>query len=219
MRLVPLTEACRQLSLWRSAGNHVNNVAVNVSALQFSVGNFAQLVERTLEKTGLPPACLELELTETVLMQHIENSMKTLPAIRAYGVSLAIDDFGTGYSSLGYLKQFPIDTLKIDKSFIDEVETDAGSAEICSSIIRMARSLSLKVVAEGVENESQLSYLRANGCDLAQGYLLSRPLAAKDFSRLFRTNLNRPLFVAESDHSEPRTTVPEAARLSSQPTG
>jgi EAL domain-containing protein (putative c-di-GMP-specific phosphodiesterase class I) len=138
-----------------------------------------ELVRAVLADTGLPAHCLELELTESVIMGQAEQAIATLDTLKALGVRLAVDDFGTGYSSLAYLKRFPIDKLKIDRSFVDGVADDADDRKIAATIIAMARSLNLGVLAEGVETEQQLAFLRLYGCDQYQGYLFSKPLAAE----------------------------------------
>src|SRR5690606_5327904 len=147
-----------------------------------------QRIRQILEETGLPPECLELELTESGLMEHRRGAGNTLQALRALGLRIAIDDFGTGYSSLAYLRRFPIDCLKIDRSFMQGVPEDANGTAIAATIISMAHNLKLDAVAEGVEREDQLAFLRKHGCGLWQGYLCSRPLPAADFeARFFST--------------------------------
>ncbi|WP_170288186.1 EAL domain-containing protein [Marilutibacter maris] len=173
-----LREACMRLMQWRHQGHADLTMAVNISALQLLRGNLPQVVARALEDTGIPPERLELELTESVIMANAEQGAATLGALRKLGVGLAVDDFGTGYSSLAYLKRLPITSLKIDKEFIDDLGGDSDDAAITSTVITMAHSLGLNVIAEGVEEESQLQFLLANGCDEVQGYWLSRPLDA-----------------------------------------
>ena len=151
-------------------------MAVNLSARQFHQQNLVQVIQEVLQSTGLPPADLELEITESALIYEVESAIATMSELMDLGVNISLDDFGTGYSSLSYLKRFPIDTLKIDKSFINEVTTDPDSEVIVNTIIAMAHSLKLKVIAEGVETEEQLAMLRARNCDQAQGYLFSKPL-------------------------------------------
>ncbi|MBC7657930.1 MAG: EAL domain-containing protein, partial [Frankiaceae bacterium] len=171
-----LGEACRQLKAWRQQGLTEICVGVNVSVLQLLRGNLVAYLKRLLEVTELPADRLELELTESMVMQNAEQTTAMLNELRRLGVSLAIDDFGTGYSSLVYLKRLPIDTLKIDKEFIDDLTRDADDEAITSTIITMGHSLGLTVVAEGVENEAQLNFLRQQRCDEIQGHWLSRPL-------------------------------------------
>jgi diguanylate cyclase (GGDEF)-like protein/PAS domain S-box-containing protein len=182
-----LREACFTLNRWRQHGLEQLSMAVNVSSLQLLRGDLPAVVARVLEETGVPAACLELELTESVIMANAEQTMATLQAFRALGVSLAIDDFGTGYSSLAYLKRLPINTLKIDKEFIGDLTTDPDDAAITSTVITMARSLELTVVAEGVETEAQMQFLREHGCDQIQGYWLSRPLDPHSCLAFIRT--------------------------------
>ena len=171
-----LREACVVLRGWRQQGLVNLNMSVNVSALQLLRGNLPEVLARVLEETDTPAECLELELTETVIMANAEQTSNTLQAFRELGVRLAIDDFGTGYSSLAYLKRLPITTLKIDKAFIDDLAGDPDDAAITTTIIAMAHSLGLTVVAEGVETEAQMQFLRHHHCDEIQGYLLARPM-------------------------------------------
>lgn len=178
-----LVEACRQVQRWQDAGLDVVPVAINVSAVEFRHKNFLAGVASALEKTGLNPAFLELELTESVLMSDAESSAEVLDALKLMGVSLAIDDFGTGYSSLNYLKRFPINTLKIDQTFVRDVTTSTDGATIVSAVIGMGKNLNQKVIAEGVETEQQLAFLKTRNCDEAQGYLFSYPLTAVDFGQ------------------------------------
>ena len=171
-----LFEACAQARRWRDSGLEPLKVSVNVSAVQFRRGDLAQVVHAALAQTGLPPACLDLEITETVLMQDAAATIATLRSLKTMGVSISVDDFGTGYSSLAYLQRFPIDTLKIDKSFMAAVTADEHNAAIVRTVIALAKSLRLESIAEGVEFADQVAYLRAEGCDRLQGYYLSRPL-------------------------------------------
>ncbi|MBK1853000.1 EAL domain-containing protein [Marinobacter sp. 1-4A] len=166
-----LREACRQ-----GAAGLGLKMAVNLSARQFHQKNLVGVIQQILKETGMQPANLELEITESALLYDVESAIETMTELAGLGLSISLDDFGTGYSSLSYLKRFPIDTLKIDKSFIAEVTTDSGSRVIVNTIIAMAHSLELKVVAEGVETEDQLVLLYERGCDQAQGYLFARPL-------------------------------------------
>ena len=182
-----LRETCRQVKAWFDAGLAVVPVAVNISAMEFGHRNFLEGVVEVLRETGLPPGLLELELTESVLMQDVEASAAVLTALKAMGLKLAIDDFGTGYSSLSYLKRFPIDTLKIDQSFVRDIVTNADDATIVSAVINMGHSLNLRMIAEGVETADQLDFLLARQCQEAQGYLFSRPLLADAFARLLLT--------------------------------
>ena len=149
-------------------------------------GTEIHLVARILEDTGLEARALELEVTESLLMKDAEGAVQTLRALKSIGVQLAIDDFGTGYSSLSYLKQFPIDRLKIDRTFVHNISEDRDNAAIALAVIAMAESMALKVTAEGVETEAQLSFLRDHGCDEYQGYLFSPPVPADEFEKLVR---------------------------------
>jgi len=173
-----LFEACRQTKRWHDEGIAGLKVSVNVSAVQFRQGDLTELVAAALAETGLPASCLDLEITETVLMQEAEATIATLNALKQMGVRVSVDDFGTGYSSLAYLKRFPIDTLKIDKSFMREVTADSHNAAIVRTVIALAKSLDLESIAEGVETREQLDFLRVEGCDRLQGYYFSRPLPA-----------------------------------------
>lgn len=189
--IVPIGEwvlrtACEQARAWQLAGLRLPRVAVNVSVRQFATEGFAEVVGRVLRETALPASALELEITESVLMRDGEAAVATLRALKALGVKLAIDDFGTGYSSLAYLKQFPIDRLKIDRTFVCSLDTDPQDRAIASAVIAMADSLSLSVTAEGVETASQLAFLKARQCAEAQGFLLSRPLPMEELERLLR---------------------------------
>ncbi len=179
-----LREACRQVQGWIESGLPAVPVAVNISALEFEHKNFLENVALILKETGLAPRYLELELTESVLMRNAESSTSVLEALKSMGVRMAIDDFGTGYSSLSYLKRFPVGTLKIDQSFVRNIETGADDAIIVSAMIGMGRNLHRHVIAEGVETPGQLAYLRDKQCDEGQGFLFSHPLAAEDFSAL-----------------------------------
>ncbi|MFZ5637672.1 MAG: putative bifunctional diguanylate cyclase/phosphodiesterase [Pseudomonadota bacterium] len=181
-----LRDACRTLHRWHQADLTDLSVAVNVSVLQLLRGDFSESVRRVLTETGLPPRALELELTESVLMANAEQAAAKLQALREMGVSLAIDDFGTGYSSLAYLKRLPITTLKIDKTFVTDLNRDPDDTAITTTVITMAHSLGLTVVAEGVETETQLRFLDHFRCDEIQGYWLSRPVAPDDCLRFIR---------------------------------
>ena len=175
-----LVTACRQLKIWQKRIDPDLTVAVNLSARQFQQGNLTSEVMQALEQTGLDPGSLELEITESSAMQNAENSIHTLRELKALGVRISMDDFGTGYSSLNYLKRFPIDTLKLDQSFVRDVTTDRGDAAIVSAVISMAHSLDLKVIAEGVETAEQLAFLQKQRCDYIQGYFFSAPLSVED---------------------------------------
>jgi len=176
-----LSTACRQMKVWLDAGRPLRTIAINVSPRQFFLQDLPTLVRQTLADSGLEACFLELEITEGVLMQQVERAIDILCRLRDLGVRLSIDDFGTGYSSLAYLKRFPIDKLKVDRSFVRDITTDASAAEITATIIAMAHSLRLSVLAEGVETSAQLAFLEQHGCDYYQGYLFSRPLPAWEF--------------------------------------
>jgi diguanylate cyclase (GGDEF)-like protein len=187
--IVPIGEwvlrtACTQSKSWQEAGFASLSLAVNLSARQFQQQNLAEVVVRILQETGLNPHNLELELTESSIMKNAESAVRTLGELKAMGVKIAIDDFGTGYSSLGYLKRLPIDILKIDRSFVSDVTTDPDDAALVMTIITLAHNLRLKVVAEGVDTEEQLSFLHLLRCDEWQGYLFSRPLPVEAFEEL-----------------------------------
>ena len=186
--IVPIGEwvlltACKFAAGLRRAGRSCGRVAVNLSARQFYQTNLAQLIERILNESGLPPQSLELEITESMMMGNTEKVLSILSTLKEMEVQLAIDDFGTGYSSLGYLRRLPIDRLKIDRSFIDDVPASQHDSTIAKAIISLAHNLNLSVIAEGVETHAQLGFLAENGCDEIQGYLLSRPLDAAAFTR------------------------------------
>ncbi|HEY1089621.1 MAG TPA: EAL domain-containing protein, partial [Burkholderiaceae bacterium] len=182
----------RQLRVWQDAGLRTVPISVNISAMEFRHKGFLEGVALILADTGLAPQLLELELTESILMHDAEASAVVLIALKAMGMHLAIDDFGTGYSSLSYLKRFPIDTLKIDQSFIRDVATNADDATIVSAMIGMGRNLKQRVVAEGVETLEQLAFLRAQHCHEGQGFQFSHPLGAVDFGALL-ANGKHPL--------------------------
>ena len=181
-----IAEACRQIAAWRASGREPVSIAINISARQFAARNLGEIVRRVLDQHGADPRYIELELTESLLMVNTEEAVRTLEYLKSLGLRLSIDDFGTGYSSLSYLKRFPIDALKIDRSFIDEITTDVGDATITRAVIGMAHNLGLKVVAEGVETEEQISFLSANGCDEAQGYYFARPRPAGEITEWLR---------------------------------
>jgi len=184
-----LGEACRQARAWVDAGLPAMTVAVNVSAIEFRDPGFRDGVLAVLAQTGLDPRSLELELTESVLMKQADSTATILRALRKTGVQVAVDDFGTGYSSLSYLGRFPIDALKIDQSFVRQIPTAGDDATIVTAVISMARSLKLRVVAEGVETLNELAFLKAENCDEAQGYYFSRPVHAQQFGVLLRIGI------------------------------
>jgi len=175
-----LEEACRQGADWRATLGIELGVAINLSARQFRDNSLTDQVKEALATTGLPPFLLELELTESMVMHDAAGATATMTALKGLGAKLSIDDFGTGYSSLAYLKRFPIDSLKIDRSFVMDIPGDANDTAIVRSILAMAHGLGLKVVAEGAETDRQMDFLRNHGCDIVQGYFVSRPLPAND---------------------------------------
>lgn len=175
-----LRTACAQAKRWLDSGVHLSRIGVNISAVQFVQPGFVKLVADIVNESGLEPRYLELEITESVLAKDLDLALENLKALKAVGVQLAIDDFGTGYSSLSYLKRFPIDRLKIDQSFVRNINSDPDDAAIASSVIAMARSMELHVIAEGVETGAQLRFLETKRCDEIQGYYLSPPLSAED---------------------------------------
>ncbi len=184
-----LREACGQARAWVDAGLPFATMAVNISAIEFGDERFLDSVFAVLEETGLEPRALELELTESVLMKRAASTQALLKTLRASGVQLAVDDFGTGYSSLSYLSKFPIDSLKIDQSFVRQISTTPDESSMVSAIISMARSLKMRVVAEGVESAEVLAFLQEQECDEAQGFLFSKPLPPEQFARLLATGI------------------------------
>jgi EAL domain-containing protein (putative c-di-GMP-specific phosphodiesterase class I) len=179
-----LRQACTQAQSWVEAGLPASTIAVNVSAREFRDDGFLDGLSAILGETGLDPRSLELELTESVLMTHPESAASILKTLRGQGIQVAIDDFGTGYSSLSYLRRFQIDALKIDQSFVGGITTAVDDASIVTAVISMARSLKLRVVAEGVETLEQSTFLRDHECDEAQGYYFSRPVPPHKFAEL-----------------------------------
>ncbi len=179
-----IATACKQLKMWEDAGLPPVRVAVNLSGQHFSQKNLPETIRKIIAETGINPQYLELEVTEGVLMRNAEETIATLNDLKEMGLSLSVDDFGTGYSSLSYLKRFSLDTLKIDQSFVSDVIDDADNAAIITAIIAMARSLKLKIIAEGVETLEQLDFLRAHGCYEMQGYLFSRPSPEEATTRM-----------------------------------
>jgi len=187
-----LDEACRQMMRWQAQGLRVPKMAVNLSVKQFERGSIAGMVADILKETGLEPQRLQLEVTESVIM-NTGDALGFINDLHAIGVGLAIDDFGTGYSSLAYLKQLPVQTLKIDRSFIKDISTDVNDEAIAIAIIQLGKSMHLSVIAEGVETEEQAAFLLRHGCKLAQGYFYSRPVLAQDMLERWRDPLEPPL--------------------------
>jgi diguanylate cyclase (GGDEF)-like protein len=176
-----LREACRQAKAWHEAGHKSLSLAVNLSVTQLQQADIVDRVRQILAETGLPARLLELEITESSAMQSPETSIRTLYDLKKLGLRISLDDFGTGHSSLSYLKRFPIDTLKIDQSFVRDITEDPDTAAIVTAIIAMAHSLRLKVIAEGVEFTEQANFLRRHACDQMQGYLIKPPVAGPEF--------------------------------------
>jgi diguanylate cyclase (GGDEF)-like protein len=179
-----LEKACQQAKAWQDEGFGSLRMAVNLSAAQFADDDLCSQVNRVLETTGLPAACLELEITEGTAMQGAERTIAIMHRLKALGVRLALDDFGTGYSSLSYLKRFPLDVLKVDQSFVRNITTDAGDAAITRAVVLLARSFSMAVIAEGVETQAHLKFITDLGCDEYQGFLFSRPVPVAEAQRM-----------------------------------
>lgn len=207
-----LRRACAQAQSWRGMGFGGLRVAVNLSARQVCMGDLERLVLEVLGQTGLPPANLDLELTESVVMEDIGRAVACFERLKVHGVQMSLDDFGTGYSSLAYLRLFPIDRLKIDRAFLDLVPGDARAAGLVGAIIAAAHGLGMHVVAEGVEHQAQLDFLARMGCDEVQGYLFSRPLTAAQMTSLLeeRRVFGQPLahrWPAPVDGAAPHSTT------------
>jgi EAL domain-containing protein (putative c-di-GMP-specific phosphodiesterase class I) len=183
-----LSNACKRSKAWQAQIAPDLRVAVNLSPRQVADPMLFSNLKRIIRDSGLDPSRLELEITESVVMSNGESAVDVLHQLKSIGVQIALDDFGTGYSSLAYLKRFPIDTLKVDRSFIRDVPTDCGDMEITRAIIAMAHGLKLKVVAEGVETVEQLEFLRNERCDAVQGYLLCRPLPENEVAAVLELN-------------------------------
>jgi diguanylate cyclase (GGDEF)-like protein len=188
--IVPLGDlvlrmACKQARDWQKRYDQSPRIAVNISSQQFYQSDLQQTIMKALFEAGAKPSSLQLELTESILMRDVEKTIATLDYLKSTGITLAIDDFGTGYSSLSYLTRFPIDALKIDRSFVMNVESNDDSATICAAIIALARELGLTVIAEGVETQEQVDFLRSHDCDEIQGYLFSKPISASEFAQKF----------------------------------
>ncbi|MBI3593597.1 MAG: EAL domain-containing protein [Nitrospirae bacterium] len=186
-----LQAACAQNKAWQMTGLTPIGMAINISATQFQQQNLSEMISNTLKESGLDPKYLELEITESTIMKSAENAEMTLKRLDELGIDISIDDFGTGYSSLGYLKRFPVSTLKIDRTFVRDISTNSDDKRLVGAIITLAHSLKLKVVAEGVETREQLHYLQSVGCDQIQGFLFSKPLSGKEMTQLLIQN--RPL--------------------------
>ncbi len=199
-------EACRQLSAWKKSGISKMVVAVNLSALQFRRGDLEQTVATVLRDVQLDASCLELELTESIMIKNIDNVLDIVKRLKTLGLMLSIDDFGTGYSSLAYLKRFKVDKLKIDQSFIRDLTSDPEDAAIVRTIIQMAHSLNLRTIAEGVEDAPTLEHLRRLGCDEIQGYYIAKPMPADafvDFAAAYGRKISDARVPTPTDHSDP----------------
>ncbi|WP_414581395.1 EAL domain-containing protein [Scytonema sp. PCC 10023] len=183
-----LKSACKQAKLWQNAGFTELRVAVNLSAHQLIQPDFSEKIMKILLVNDVLPNCLELELTENIIMQDVNSAISTMKEVHTFGVRIAIDDFGAGYSALMYLKQLPIDTLKIDRYFIQDIANDSQKAAITTALIDMGRNLTIQTVAEGVETEQELDFLRGYKCDAMQGFLFSRPLSAAEFENILFAN-------------------------------
>jgi EAL domain-containing protein (putative c-di-GMP-specific phosphodiesterase class I) len=181
------------MACWLSEGHCLEWIAVNISARQFTEGDLVRHVNNALDESALPARYLELELTESILMDDMAYTLETLNDLKAMGVELAIDDFGTGYSSLSYLKQFPIDRLKIDRAFVTGLPDDVEDQRITQAILAIAHSFNLTVVAEGVETPAQLRFLTGQGCDAGQGYLFGKPVAASKLTDMLHRQVSRPM--------------------------
>ncbi|MCG8049626.1 MAG: EAL domain-containing protein [Candidatus Thiodiazotropha endolucinida] len=186
-----LNEACRQNKAWQDSGHQSIRVAINLSSMQFIQRDLSHKVDNSLRSSGLDPKYLEFEITESILMRNVNETIATLNEFKMMGINISVDDFGTGYSSLSYLKRFPLNSLKIDRSFIRDIPENADDVTITSAIIAMAHQLNLGVVAEGVESQRQLDFLHQQGCEMAQGYFFSKPLPAEEFEAMLVGNDNK----------------------------
>jgi predicted signal transduction protein with EAL and GGDEF domain len=194
-----LEETCRQIRAWTDMGMRDVRVAVNIAAVQFRAPNLAEEIECVVTRHGIDPQQLELEVTESGLVEDPENVVRILSRLRDIGLTIAIDDFGTGYSSLAYLKTFPVSVLKIDRSFVRDLETDLNDRGIAEAVVSMARVLQMKVVAEGVENEAQAAILLGMGCTLAQGYFFGRPMTPELFESNWRAGEEGRMALSSED--------------------
>jgi diguanylate cyclase (GGDEF)-like protein len=183
-----LQESCEQIKKWNNQGFSNLSVGVNFSVQSFKQKNWVSMILDVVKEVGIDPHSLDLEITENGLMQNTQQTIKSLDHLRSYGITFSIDDFGTGFSSLSYLNRFPIDTLKIDQSFMRYVTTDSDDAAIITAIVAMAHKLDIKVIAEGVESQEHVNFIRSIGCDIAQGYFFSLPLPAEEMTKLLQSN-------------------------------
>jgi EAL domain-containing protein (putative c-di-GMP-specific phosphodiesterase class I) len=189
--IVPIGEwvvrkVCTQSKKWQDAGYEKVCISVNLSARQFQQKNLVGTISRIFQETGLDPQYLGLEITESIAMKNADFTISALNELKKMGVHLSLDDFGTGYSSLSYLKRFPLETLKIDRSFVRDITTDPNDAAIVTAVVALAHSLKLSVVAEGVETEGQLTFLKSHQCDHVQGYIYSHPLSEENFLKTLK---------------------------------
>src|SRR3954454_21032727 len=199
-----LREACAQNMVWQRRGLRPVTMAVNLSPRQFADAHLLHDVDEALLASGMSPVLLQLEVTESMVMRNVSRAIKVLDAVQSRGIRLAIDDFGTGYSSMSLMKQFPIDTIKIDRSFVRDLPSDSEDQAIAQAIIRMGKALGMTIVAEGVETTAQESFLRDHACDEMQGFLFSRPVAPEQMANLLRPSLRvspplQPAVPAEAD--------------------
>lgn len=198
-----LQKACEQAVAWRKEGLELPSVSVNLSARQLQSETLFDDISHALQQSGLPAACLDLEITESMLMQQADSAVAVLSSMKALGVTISLDDFGTGYSSLAYLKRFPLDAVKVDRSFVQDITADSDDASITRAVITMAHHLKLKVVAEGVETEGQLSLLISSQCDVIQGYFFARPLSVEDMATCLREGRHLPPNLLRSGTRKP----------------
>ncbi len=181
-------EACKTFVDWKKHGIEIETIAINLSSIQFRQENLIITLQGIVEKTGIDAHCIEIEITEGYIMESTEKNIKILEELVKMGFKISIDDFGTGYSSMGYLKMLPLDTLKIDKSFIDNIPQDYNNVAITQAILALAKSLNFNVVAEGIENQEQEDFLRLNGCNMGQGFLFAKPMDSTSFLSFARQN-------------------------------
>ncbi len=211
---IVLENAITQMQQWHDKGYHDLKISINISGIQLLQSNLEKTIDTILEKTGFDPACLQLELTESTLMQNIELASELLHAFKSRNIQISIDDFGTGYSSLSYLKRLPIDSLKIDQSFIRNIETDKSDKIIVDTVIAMGHSLGLEVVAEGIEKEEQKSYLQKHRCDILQGYFFGKSLDYEAFESLLRGDLK---IEHDTTHDDSSYEIEQTLRKYSKP--
>jgi EAL domain-containing protein (putative c-di-GMP-specific phosphodiesterase class I) len=203
-----LRTVCAQARKWQDEGIPAVSIAINVSTVQFRQKGFCEVIRRVLNETGLDPQYLQLELTESIFLADADETLSLIQKLKAMGLTLAIDDFGTGYSNFNYLRQFRISKLKIDRSFIRDVAVNPDYVAITTAIISMAKSLNLKVIAEGVEDEAQMSFLRAHQCDEIQGYYFSKPLAVDKVAAKLRRHFRGLTCIDSPEPSAMNTLSP-----------